>query len=80
MGPQFTRVIRPLDIRAAGEEKHISFLNGIFKTLEEKEERDGVEEKQRKNNQKKLPHFLHPPTDSFPAHSFALHHYVSAES
>lgn len=80
MGLEFTQVIRPLDIREAGEEKHISFLNGVFNTLEEKEEGDEVEKKERKNNQKNLPHFLHPPTDSFPSHSFALHHYVSAES
>lgn len=72
MGPEFTQVIRPLDTREAGEEKYISFLNGVFNTSEEKEE----EEK----TKKKLPHFLHPPTDSFPSHGFALHHYVSEES
>lgn len=77
MGPEFTQVIRPLDIRAAGEEKHISFLNGLFNTLEEKDEE---EEGGSRRRSKKLPHFLHPPTNSFPSHGFALHHYVSAES
>lgn len=44
MGPEFTQVIRPLDIREAREEKHISFLNGVSNTLEEKQDGDEVEE------------------------------------
>lgn len=52
MAPEFTQVIRPLDIREAGEEKHISFLNGVFNTSEEKKEGDEVEEKERKTTRK----------------------------
>lgn len=75
MGPEFTQVIRPLDTRGAGEEKHISFLNGVFNSLEEEEE-----EEEGWKPKKKFPHFLRSPTDSFPAHGFALHHHVSEES
>lgn len=45
MGPEFTQVIRPLDTREAGEEKHISFLNGVFNTSEEKEEEEKPKKK-----------------------------------
>lgn len=34
VGSKFTEVIRPLDTSRAGREKHISFLNGVFRSLE----------------------------------------------
>lgn len=66
MGPEFTQVIRPLDIRESAEEKHISFLNGVFNTSEEKKVGGVCKRRGREKNNPKTPPFLTSSNRFFP--------------